>query len=116
MILALIAILPSCSNTNEEIEGLFFYLLEDGTYCVTGYEADDLETITIPSTYNGKAVTKIDEHAFAELKDLKTVNIPDSIKIIGAHAFENCDSIENTYDCKYIHKKHLYSPRRRVHR
>ena len=67
---------------------LDYYPLPDGTYGISAGKAIYLEEITIPETYNGKAVTRINPDAFCG-RDiaLKSIIIPTSIKSIGVNAF-----------------------------
>ncbi len=80
-------------------EGLEFYPLSDGTYAVSIGNAIYLKDIIFPSTYNGKAVTRIvsSQSVFAIPNDYRTeienVTIPDSIVAIDDFAFEFCVSI-----------------------
>ena len=91
-----IGILSSCnlSNTADEpTEGLEFHLLDDGTYGVSAGDAKDTENIIIPSTYEGKAVTKIMDKAFYEAKNIKSITVPDSVTSIGEYAFAECKGL-----------------------
>lgn len=45
------------------------------------------ETVIIPNTYNGKAVTKIAPNAFARCPQIKHITIPETIDEIGVNAF-----------------------------
>lgn len=49
----------------------------------------------IPAQYNGKPVVAINEGAFAGDPFLKTVELPDTISIIGGEAFKNCRRLES---------------------
>ena len=71
----------------ENPQKLAFYPLDDGTYAVGGGNAICLSSITIPSTYKGKAVTSI--YSFYGFKG-NTVIIPESIKTINEYAFAEC--------------------------
>ncbi len=80
--------------TNENPQGLDFYPLTDGTYGAKAGKALYLESIEIPATYNGKAVTQILPGAFTDQTDtnalLKEIVIPNSITTICNYAFFNC--------------------------
>lgn len=74
----------------EELEqdGIFYVVNDKDEVIITGYsEAIDKATISIPSKIDGKPVTMIYEFAFCGLEKTKTINIPDSVKVIGAEAF-----------------------------
>ena len=53
--------------------------------------------VTIPSTLGGYTVTAIDEYAFSDCKDIKSVTIPSSITIIGSFAFKGCNNLTAVY-------------------
>ena len=74
-------------------EGLDYYPLPDGTYAVAIGKARFLETVTIPSTYNGAAVTQIVYEGFKDATNLKSVVIPSSVTNIGYSAFFGCKSL-----------------------
>ena len=72
-------------NDNPEkpaTEGLKYTLLADDAYEVTGY-AGTASEVVIPSTYNGKPVTSIEEYAFYNCSSLKTINCEASSKPSG---------------------------------
>ena len=80
--------------TEEEgTEGLEYYPLADGTYGVKMGMTQYLETVKIPSTYNGKAVTQILDGAFQNAVSLKNISIPDSVTSVGDYAFQGCVSL-----------------------
>ena len=96
---------------------LTFALSEDGqSYSVTGCDTSVNGEIVIPSTYNGKPVTHIDETAFAYCLYLTSVTIPNSIVSIGYGAFKYCHSLQSItipdsvvcisddafWDCKHL--------------
>ncbi len=64
----------------------------DGTITVRA-AGEYIEKATIPSTINGKTVTKIDYSGFQNCKYLETVTLPSTIKEIEAYAFEGCTSL-----------------------
>ncbi|MDC0267704.1 leucine-rich repeat protein [bacterium] len=47
--------------------------------------------LTIPSSWEGKPVTSIGNHAFRDCEFLESVTIPDSVTSIGSYAFYGCD-------------------------
>ena len=67
----------------------------DGTYAVTGYKGNIGQSITVPSTYNGSAVTGIVANAFRNCTGVTSVTIPDSVTSIGMGAFSGCSSLES---------------------
>jgi len=70
----------------------FQYSIEDGYAVLTGYTGKDPD-IKIPKEYDGIPVQIIGESAFAQ-KNIKSVRIPDTVKIIRDHAFESCGQLE----------------------
>lgn len=50
--------------------------------------------ITIPATYQGVPVTEISSDAFSQNKQLKSAELPASIRVIGSSAFSNCTALE----------------------
>lgn len=80
-------------------DALAFYPNSDKTsYSVAIGNAIYMETIVIPSTYNGLPVTKILPNSFTcngeTNSTLKSITIPDSIVEIGASAFSSCENLE----------------------
>ena len=78
----------------SESKGLEYSLNADGaSYSVTGsgicFDAD----LVIPSEHKGLPVTCIGESSFHGCDWLKSVIIPNSVKIIGEYAFDNCESL-----------------------
>ena len=76
--------------------GLAYTLNEDSeSYGVSGIgECKDTDII-IPSTYNGKHVTRIGDHAFMNNSTITSVVIPDSVTEIGASAFSYCTALSS---------------------
>lgn len=85
-------------------EALAFELLNDGTYSVTqGPQYKFMEHIFVPQTYKDKPVTVVEAYAFQagtlstnkiDGVDLRTVTIPNTIKIIENTAFYRCNYLE----------------------
>ena len=72
-------------------EDLTFSLINDDTeYAVTGFGPETTGTLVIPSTYNGKPVTKIGLEAFSNCYDLLHVEIPEGVTVIDHLAFYQC--------------------------
>lgn len=78
----------------QNIDGLSFHPLDDGTYGVSVGTADNLSSVSIPSQFNNKSVTKIIDAGFKGFKKLRSVNIPSTVSSIGESAFEDCSSLE----------------------
>ena len=96
---------PAESSANEESSeedpdapsdiALFdFTEIEDGSYEVMSkIDAELPERIVIPSLYNGKAVTRIANYAFAN-RSLIEVVLPQCVTEIGEFAFAECFQLE----------------------
>ena len=83
-------------GNSEDTSELIFVELPDGTYGVkAGEKAKNMAVITIPETYNGKAVTEICNSAFMNLPYLTTISIPNSVTNIDNYAFYNCLKLNN---------------------
>ena len=77
----------------EEKAPLVYKLLSDNTWEVSGVPYGTSDTIVIPASYEGKAVTKIAYNAFACYFDLVDVTVPASVTDIGIYAFSYCTSL-----------------------
>ncbi len=71
-----------------------YEILYDGTVDITDYKGS-ATTLAIPSTIDGKIVTRIRGHAFEYHVSLTNVTIPDSITSIGSFAFHHCTNLTN---------------------
>ena len=63
----------------------------DGTMTLVRYRENEA-TVVVPETYHGKTVTVIGESAF-EGKDLTSIDLPDTITVIGKRAFADCTNL-----------------------
>ena len=70
-------------------ETVFDYEENDGEITIKGFKPEnkDAVSIVIPQTINSKPVTKIADNAFEKLIQVKTISLPDGLKIIGEKAF-----------------------------
>lgn len=72
-------------------EGLELMLNSDGeSYSVFGIGTCEDMDIVIPSTYEGKPVTRIESAAFYNCNNIETVTIPESVIVISESAFAAC--------------------------
>lgn len=77
-------------ETCEELEqdGILYVINDNDEVVITDCsDSIDKSTISIPDKIDGHPVTMIYEFAFCDLENTKTINIPDSVKVIGAEAF-----------------------------
>ncbi len=94
---------PANSSSFEvDEQGLAFYPLDDGTYGVGIGNAIYLSNIIIPSTYNGRYVTKIIKNGFGGESlvcdydpIVKTITLPETITEIGECGFESLQHLES---------------------
>lgn len=86
---------------------LAYELSADGTYyeVKAGPNIDNVTTVTIPSTYDGVKVKNVLENGFATCRNLKIVNIPNTIEIVGTGAFSGATALEqiNVYEVEGNH-------------
>ena len=80
------------SAQNGELE---FSENTDGTYSVVGIGNYSGTDIVIPSTYEGKPVTKIADNAFYDNEHITSLKVADSVQEIGARAFHYCIRLES---------------------
>ena len=84
-------------GVQKHSEGLLYTLSNDEiSYIVSGIGTCTDSDIIIPSSHNGKPITRIAEHAFGGCDELTSVMIPDSITSMGSHVFEGCSKLTHT--------------------
>lgn len=75
--------------------GNFVYSINGNYVEIKEYKGKEIEVV-IPSTINNKAVNSIAKYAFDNCT-MKTINIPNSIKSVGAFAFWRCYDLKTIY-------------------
>lgn len=78
---------------NEYIDdwrNTYEYEIEYGGVIIKKYIAFDSVEVTVPDTIEGYPVVELGEEAFHNCKAMKTVCLPNSLRIIRRKAFENC--------------------------
>ncbi len=74
---------------------LKFTLIEDNSaYEVSFANTKYADTVNIPSSYEGKPVTRIATEGFSLNSTIQKVSLPSSIKSIGEKAFYDCPYLE----------------------
>lgn len=82
-------------NAKESaVEDFEINQLDDGTIEIREYIGNDRKVV-IPSTLNGKTVTKIGSFAFSDNVRIKSVTIPDTVTYIDGFAFSDCTKLAN---------------------
>ncbi|MBQ7368359.1 MAG: collagen-like protein, partial [Clostridia bacterium] len=83
-----------CKELVGATAGVVYEILSDGTAQVKDYTGTATR-VRIAETYQGVAVTKIGDNAFAGCSSLTSVIIPDRVTSIAFAAFANCSSLIN---------------------
>ncbi len=60
---------------------------------ITGYTGNE-SSVVIPDSLNGRIVTEIGSNSFSGKTFLKSIELPETLKIIAQDAFKNCTSLE----------------------
>ncbi len=102
IILMLMLVVCTCLNGTERVDasvitedGKFEYeVIEDeGEVHITKYLDRQATNVVIPSEIAGKPVTWIDDYALEDCANLTSIDIPNSVRIIGDSAFKGCKSL-----------------------
>jgi len=79
----------------EADNGTFVYTVKNNLAGVTVKQyKGNASSVTVPGTYSGITITEIGAEAFMG-KSLTSIDLPDSIQVIGARAFKNCSSLSS---------------------
>lgn len=82
------------TSVSAKISGDYSYdILSDNTAVITNYNGSDSE-VKIPDTIDGKTVKKIGYGAFAEVKSITFVEIPETVTVIDSYAFSKCTQLQ----------------------
>ena len=82
------------SETPSDIKNFTFELLDDeASYCLTDASKELEGKVVIPSSYEGKPVTLIEDYAFEDCVNITEVIIPNSILSIDYDAFSGCSKL-----------------------
>ena len=96
LILSLFSVPAMARGGAEQIEdnGFVCERMRDGSLKLVQYTADaEGKTVNIPSTINGSHIEQIGAYAFDGCR-MKSVTIPDTVKMIETFAFNNCTEIQ----------------------
>ena len=86
---------PNQNIVAESQKPYFEYSLTDSGAVITKY-IGSLDTVHVPSSIDGRPVTKILEYAFSET-NVKSVVLPDSVTELDWFAFYKCPFLEKVY-------------------
>ncbi len=93
-VITVLVLMASCSSSVTDEKGFVLSLdKETDTYVITGFSGTGVTEITLPDSYQGKAVTAVASSAFAGNEILEAVTVPASIKSIGSLAFSGCKQL-----------------------
>jgi len=84
---------------------LAFEKITDTTCKVTGLGTHTLETVIVPSEYDGMTVVEIGDRAFSGNNSIKYIYLPDTIKKVGNFAFQiytKAKTVNMPADIEYI--------------
>lgn len=84
------------NSVTDEItidDAFAYYPLDDGTLGIGAGNTKYLSSVSIPSEYRGKIVTRIVGDAFSNFSNLQEVAIPDTIKYVDERAFYQCNAL-----------------------
>lgn len=73
----------------------YSFASDDHQTTIMSFSDHDATDITIPEYINGKPVRKIGFGAFRGIENLRTVVMPDTVRIIENSAFRSCPSLTN---------------------
>lgn len=83
----------SLKVSGEEYFETLKYVVCDDKVIITGFIGNP-EKIVIPGKIDGKDVTEIRENAFYKCESIREIDIPDTVEVIGHHAFFQCSLLE----------------------
>lgn len=82
-------------------DGLLYTVQPDGTASVVGYDGEVIE-LEIPEMLEGRAVTRIENHAFEE-SGVTSVKLPSTLKEVGEYAFAGTPLVEIDIPDSVVH-------------
>ncbi|MGN0469883.1 MAG: leucine-rich repeat domain-containing protein, partial [Acutalibacteraceae bacterium] len=83
------------TSASENTDGNFIYSVsEDNTAQIIGIKSDET-SIEIPEKIGQYTVSAIGNSAFKGKTNLKSVTLPDTLKVIDDYAFDCCTNLEN---------------------
>ncbi len=73
------------------MQEFMYKLIEDGTYCVVGYQGDEAEVV-VPGNHS---ITVLGDGLFAGHQEITSVHIPDTVTDMGEFLFDGCVNLHH---------------------
>ena len=73
------------------MQEFYYRMIEDGTYCLTGYKGDETHVV-IPDDKN---ITVLFDKVFAGHDEITSIHIPDIVTDMGEFLFDGCDRLKH---------------------
>ena len=80
------------TGNEKKLESGFEYAIRDGYAVITDYEGTATDVV-IPEKIEGYSVTRIGVAAFSFCSGLRSISIPNSVRVIGSNAFMYCSGL-----------------------
>ncbi len=91
--LSVLTSMPFSVNAAQAESGVEYRISDDGTYVIITGITEEFPSVKIESEIEGLPVKEIAASAFQNKYSLYTIEIPDSVTVIGEAAFRNCRSL-----------------------
>lgn len=79
----------SAAEGHKDMQEFSYRMIEDGTYCVTGYRGDEAQVV-IPDTFQ---ITVLSDKLFQGHEEIETIQIPDTVTDLGEFLFDGCSRL-----------------------
>ena len=73
------------------MQDYYYKRVEDGTYCVTGYEGDE-QDVVIPED---RVITMVYDKVFRGHSEIRSIHIPDTVTDLGEFVFDGCENLRH---------------------
>ena len=80
------------------MQEFYYRRVEDGTFCLTGYEGDEAEVI-IP---DDKVFTILSDKVFRGHDEITSIRIPDSVTDMGEFLFDGCINLLQLWGYTFV--------------